>query len=140
MPTRHLPVSDLPIYPTHTCFDDALDFLVDVLRDNPRERAALAQQLFLVHGLCQAPDGRLYAHAWVEDAVEDTCIFTGILDGTRRVFATPAHEYYAEVRVQEMTRYNLIQALQNNRFTNSYGPWEARYQAQVWPPGYGGRP
>lgn len=140
MAKRRLPVSDPHIYPTHTCFDDALDFLVEVLRHNPHERIALAQQLSLVHGLCRAPDGHLYAHGWVQDAVEDTCIFTGILDGTRQCFAVPRLEYYAEALVQEMTLYSVAQALRHNWRTNSYGPWEARYLAHVRASGHSGCP
>jgi len=112
--------------PTSHCFDNALDFISDGLIQNPEDRDALVDELLLVHGICLAPDGHPYAHAWVEDG--DRCIFCGILDGELGYFATSHAEYYAEMRVQDVTRYTVRAALAHNRATNHYGPWEARYR------------
>jgi hypothetical protein len=120
-------VQDPHIYPTHECFNDALDFISDVLIQNPDDREALVEELLLVHGICLAPDGQPYAHAWVQDG--DRCIFCGILDGTRGYFAASRDEYYAEMRVQDVTRYPVHEALRHNRRTRHYGPWLPKYRA-----------
>src|ERR1043165_3374248 len=79
------------IYPTGTCFDDALDLLVAVLKLNPQWEP----EIRLVHGICRAPDGHRYAHAWVEDDSDATCAFYGVLQGKRRLFKARRDEYYA---------------------------------------------
>jgi hypothetical protein len=118
---------DPPISPTHTCFDDALDFIVAVLQPHPAARQALAQELCLVHGICRAPDGQPYAHAWVEH--QGRCIFRGLLEGNAGYFAARQEAYYAELRVEEVTRYSVPEALAANRHTNTYGPWVPKYLA-----------
>ena len=120
-------IENRSIYPTHTCFDNALDFIAAVLQENPDDRDVLVTELSLVHGICLAPDGQPYAHAWVEHGAH--CIFAGILDGKQKYFAAFHDDYYAELGVQEVTRYTLQDALTHNRRTGHYGPWERRYRA-----------
>lgn len=122
-------IQDPHIYPTHHCFDDALDFIIEVLKANPQDRDALLERLFLVHGLCQAPDGHPYAHAWVEDSRKTACIFRGIVDGETHYFAAAKDEYYADAKVLEVTQYSVQEALEQNRRHGTFGPWEPRYIA-----------
>lgn len=114
------------IYPTGKCFDDALD-LISQLLQGAETPEALAERLVLVHGICLAPDGHPFAHAWVED--EDRCLFRGILAGEAHYFAAPHAAYYADARVQEVTRYTVREAWAANRRHGTYGPWLPRYQA-----------
>ena len=117
------------IHPTHRCFDDALDLLWALLH----EPAAQDARLFLVHGLCLAPDGLPYAHAWLEDDADATVLSVGVIDGKTTAYSLPRTTYYAQTQVQERTRYPAQEALAANRATGHYGPWEARYVALCTP-------
>ncbi|SRR6266496_2263260 len=122
---------DHQLHPTHTCFDDALDFITAVLQQNPADRQALIRELMLVHAICLSPEGEPYAHAWVEHA--GRCIFRGILHGTLHYYATSLEEYYAEMHVQDVTRYSPQTALDENKRCNTYGPWVPKYLALCRP-------
>lgn len=117
------------IHPTGTCFDDALDFLAEALRIDPRA------DLVLVHGICTHPDGpragTRYAHAWVEEG-EDLWQ-TGIIDGERRTYCCERAEFYGLLKIVDTTRYTPRQADRENRRSNHYGPWVKRYAALCKP-------
>jgi hypothetical protein len=122
------------IYPTHKCFDEALEFC----EERARADAPGWQDLILVHGIVLVPDhqpadaegapGDPAAHAWVEagDVVWDS----GRLEDGRHVrFSVARAEYYAYWRVQHTTKYTMRAALTENRRTGTYGPWRPEYQA-----------
>lgn len=115
------------ILPTHTCFDDALDLCMALARQSP----TLRYTLYLVHGICIAPDGEHYAHAWVEDG--PWCLFTGIYEGSRQHFQAARAEYYADLQITERTRYRLKTAIRHNHASGHFGPWQARYRALCTP-------
>lgn len=117
------------IRPTGTCFDDALDTLAFLLIETPSRQHTLC----LVHGICLAPDGNPYAHAWLEEG-EDV-LFVGLLHGDRGIVTCDRAAYYADAQVQEVMRYTPRQAWAMNKATNHYGPWLARYQALCVPRG-----
>jgi hypothetical protein len=118
-------MADTILLPTGTCFTDALDLIVEVLQANPADADALEAELVLVHGIVLERD-RPTAHAWVEH--EGGCVFKAILDGTAQYFRAARDEYYAELRVQETTRYTVHAARICNRQTRSYGPWQHYYR------------
>jgi len=74
------------------------------------------------------PDGRPYAHAWVEDLARQACLFAGILDGDRHHFAAPADEYATEFQVQQCVKYSWSEAYGLNHETGHYGPWLEDYR------------
>ena len=110
------------IYPTHTCFDDALDLATGLVREDRRRAVTLR----VVHGIVH-PYDKPFAHAWLEAGAQ--VFFCGIQDGEKRVFQISRSEYYAEILVLECTRYTLGHALRLNRQTGHYGPWTAQYRA-----------
>lgn len=119
---------DGAIHPTHTCFDDSLDLMVDLLKaqEEPGGDRTLVDRLRLVHGTCQAPDGHLYTHAWLEDIENGVATFTGIHQGERRHFQTPTAEYHEHLKMQDLIRYSYSQAFAWNRASGHYGPWDPR--------------
>lgn len=124
------------IFPTHTCFTDALALLVERARRDPA--LAKKRRLLLVHGVLLIPEGHPeggepYAHAWVLQAGQ--CWFTGILDGARIRYAVPRDLYYHGARLQEFTAYTVRQALYENHRSNHYGPWIPRYRDLCAPKG-----
>ncbi len=111
--------------PTHTCFDDALDYISKrVVADPP---LAHGTTLVLVHGIATGANGEPYSHAWCEE--NGQCWDAGIWNGQHVYYSVAAAEYYAARRIQETTRYTVKQACLLNYGSNHYGPWEPRYQA-----------
>lgn len=110
--------------PTHTCFDDALDLIVDIVKENPR--LGPSDELQLVHAICKAPTGELFAHAWVE--YKEMCIFAGILNGIKTYFQAAKDEYYLNFAVGEHTKYAVKDAILMNWKHGTYGPWEEKYE------------
>lgn len=112
------------VFPTGKCFDDALDLLVTLLKEaGPDEGAVLAHRLRLVHAACEAPDGHLYAHAWVENIAEREAYFVGIYRRARHVFVAPTEEYHREIHLRSLIRYSYAEAFVLNRIHNHFGPW-----------------
>lgn len=114
------------ILPTHTCFDDALDYLTERAKRDGWELVASA--LVVVHAICLAPDGphrgEQFAHAWVEEG--PTLWQGGILEGQRVFWGASAEEVRAELRVQMEKRYTPAEAAILNRTHNTFGPWDPR--------------
>lgn len=119
----------MDLHPTHTCFDDALDFIERRIREDIKK----ARELFLVHGILLAPTGEQkgtpYCHAWVEDPL-GLAWQDGLLESGERVtYATPVETFRNVFRPQKETRYTLAEAAIENQRTGHYGPWLEEYQA-----------
>ncbi len=116
-----LKIKDNTIYPTGTCFDDALDF---IMRERPKE-------YLLVHGICTADDGDDYAHAWVEAVDQKTAIGFGLaeVDGKKVEigYEVDIEEFYERMRVSEKTKYGFWDMVRENHAKGTYGPWEEKY-------------
>lgn len=108
------------ILPTHRCFDDALEYLEDLIR----AQDACVWSHRLVHGIVKLSDG-LTAHAWVERG--DDVIQCGILGGERIYYTMHWDEFQRELQPQAMTRYTIREAWEQNKRHGTYGPWEQRY-------------
>lgn len=117
-------MTDKYIYPTHSCFDDALELVAQLVLLYPEKEA----DLFIVHALCKAQGGEIYAHAWMEDDRKNMAVFTGIQDAERRHFAGVLLEYRAYLNVQEHQRYRWKEAYALNVLTGHQGPWETKFR------------
>lgn len=115
------------LMPTHTCFDDAVEYLMLRVKAD----MASADTLRIVHAIAHSPDGEHagepFAHAWVEDG--DLCWFAGVLDGTRIFVAAARDEFYNELKIHDATYYTLLDAASEEQRTGEYGPWKPQYQA-----------
>lgn len=120
----------MDIFPTHTCFDDALDLIAERLKGNPALARQPATVIALVHGILLAPEGphkdEPFAHAWVEEG--DEVWNSGLLDGQRIYYALNRDEWYRLMRLQKATRYSLREAGRENRKSGHYGPWAEEYR------------
>jgi hypothetical protein len=54
------------LYPTGTCFDDAIDYLNWLCTQEPWNIKKFNKKYRVVHGICHFEDGRPYAHCWLE--------------------------------------------------------------------------
>lgn len=120
------------IYPTYTCFDDALQFLLDLFAHNPQDQRHFMRTITLVHGICVDPEGKRYSHAWVEYSVRGECIFRGRVGSPE---APPTYlrcekqAFYQEHRVEVVTRYSMQAVRRETRLHGTSGPWKEAYQA-----------
>jgi hypothetical protein len=139
-------MSDDPIYPTHTCFDDALDILRKLVLEQTSKGLPVPTNIWVVHAICLVPDdnptdaGKPFAHAWVEQDVDikgwpfppapnlRVAWQCGIWKGDRILYSAAADEVRGQLRIQDETRYTAVQALHENLKHNHYGPWEERYR------------
>jgi hypothetical protein len=112
------------IYPTHTCFDDALDYLALLAK----QRARALPDHRLVHGVCLM-DNKPFAHAWVECG--DEAIGSGVIQGCRVYYFVRRREYYRYFQPQMMTKYTALEAMRENYRTGHYGPWESYYRNMI---------
>lgn len=114
------------IYPTHQCFDDAFDFIGELIR---AKRKYDLINLYVVHSICLMGDGEPYAHCWIEDDNDGSCIFRGIISGEVTYLHAPVrNEFYEEFQVQETTRYSMTDAWKKFIETDKTGPWEEKYE------------
>jgi hypothetical protein len=117
------------LLPTHHCFDDALEFIAERVKESPS--LAHDTALILVHGIARATSGphvgELYAHAWCEE--EGHCWDAALLDGQRIYYSVAREELYAARQVEDVTRYTIQQACLLNLGTRHYGPWVPRYRS-----------
>lgn len=123
--------SESVVLPTHTCFDDALEFFEELIKAG--HPPAVLRSYNIVHGIClNADDGdRPYAHAWVEGTHdgEHRVVQAGILNGKKIWFSVLHAEFYEKYKVQAHTRYTIDEAVALNRSTGHYGPWRDEYEA-----------
>jgi len=111
------------IYPTGTCFDDAMELVEEIIKSDKSKLSTL----FLVHGICREPGGELFSHAWVEEG--DSCYFDGIINGEQAHIECDRAGFHDHFDVQEFTRYTMHKAFTENIRTNNFGPWEEKYLA-----------
>jgi hypothetical protein len=117
------------LFPTHECFNDAFELINEIILNNPLDKDDLKHELILVHAICKMPEGRFYAHAWVEDKKKNTCMFKGILEGEADYFAADIKEYYEHIMPQEIVKYSVMEAIEQNIKSGNLGPWKSHIKA-----------
>lgn len=116
------------IHPTHTCFDDAMDFLAEVAKERPEDLRAA--RYLVVHAICRKPGTEdRFSHAWVLDTKMDLAIQRGILNGEPIWFCSSRADLEADLRPLEARRYTPREACAENEASGHFGPWEPRYAA-----------
>ena len=120
------------LYPTNTCFDDAMEYIEFRLTEDPS--LVHDERLILTHVLAEVLEpgphqGEIITHAFCVENGE--CVDMWILNGERvAAFRTPS-EMAQSLRIIESTRYNLKQVHQENVRSGTYGPWEQKYLDHV---------
>lgn len=139
------------ILPTHTCFDDALEFFS--LFFEPGHARAVVHTHRIVHGKLAGNDaGVPYAHAWVEHRADDfERVFgsrprgggavwqAGYIDGGRVWWALDMLDFYEGYSVREVHVYTLQEAIDEIIRLGHNGPWDTELHALVAKQGEGGR-
>jgi len=140
----------MPLRPTHTCFDDAIDFLELLPLDKPQLRDDILRSFQVAHGFCVSSTGVPYVHAWIEELVSGDperitwpahVVWQGYLrdNGRRGYFAVPASWFYTTFGVFNRELYSLEQVAQHNLATGHYGPWRRDFFEHAQRQGGGGR-
>lgn len=118
--------------PTGTCFDDALDYLAVMCRDQLGRQITPEMtedwEMRLCHGILQRQDGTRYAHAWVEDEKRKLCFdFRMKRPGKTVIIEVNMETFYAAFDVEQVSSYTIVEALTLNHKYENYGPWELYY-------------
>jgi len=118
--------------PTHRCFDDSLEFVAARVADDLS--LMWSEKLVIVHGIAHFPEGQShagepFAHAWVEE--DDLCWDAAMLDGEHVYYSVRRDEFYAWLRIdiKDTTRYTVTDAIDAERASGHFGPWEEKYLA-----------
>ncbi len=116
------------IYPTGTCFNDALELFEYFITMDPTR----IRTLTLVHAICIKPVGSpgaggLFAHAWIEEG--DIVWSAGILNGVKVQYSCEAQSFREQLQLQDETRYSAWDVHRENRRTGTFGPWVEKYRA-----------
>jgi hypothetical protein len=120
------PGTNNTVYPTYSCFDDALEFIDYVACEYKDEDTSMVT---LVHGLMTGDDGEPHAHAWVEDSTTNLAVFAGILKGEKIYFYAPIDQFRKCYKITDTTQYTIREALLKNLEHQHFGPWEPKYVA-----------
>lgn len=129
------------IQPTHSCFDDAMDFFEVFDLSDGGVVTEMLRTLRLVHGVCVSSEGIAYAHAWVEEHVSAEperkdwptyVVWQGMVhEGRRGYFAVARQWFYGAYKVKSQTSYTMHQFAELNAKTGHYGPWRQKYRELV---------
>lgn len=114
------------IRPTYTCFDDAIEFVIEAQID-----AAKWHEYTIVHGVCLAPPPSNvdYAHAWIERRGQAIQVMVDDAGNERFAMSLSVTEFREHWRVQHETRYTILEAARENLRTGHKGPWVDKYIA-----------
>lgn len=120
----------MTILPTHTCFDDATEILMERLNEDPR-----FWRLRLVHGIVQPPGHiRPHSHARVEEWTAEDGVMVwqaGWVENrliTYAILLRGPEGFEAGMNISKVTRYTPWQAMQLEKL-HGPGPWEPEYIA-----------
>jgi len=116
----HIPNGTV-IYPTHACFDDALDLIVANVKVEPSSFLTLR----IIHAICNV-GGKPFAHAWVEEKGE--AFFYGLCNGKRMLFVVNRKEWRDSLEISDITEYTVQEAEYWSVKYTSYGPWKPEYR------------
>lgn len=116
------------VYPTHTCFDDAIEFIEIQIREN-KIKDLEDKHYLLCHGIMNPRENNLenkeIAHAWVEH--NNDVWFAGIYKGEKMWVCVDKREYYNESNILDVTCYNIKELYEFNTKFKTYGPWKTDY-------------
>lgn len=116
------------IYPTHTCFDDAVDYINHLCTTNPQDIRKINADYRICHGICLCEDNTPYAHCWLE--YRNSVIDGGIYKGEKVAVRSPKHEFYKRTRPQKICRYTIKKSIELEKKIYGYcGPWDEEIRA-----------
>ena len=109
-------------HPTHKCFTDAFEYIMDNIEGIDRHRYELC------HGICRLSSGKKYSHAWVYDKNKDKVLSSFLVEGETTIIVFTPIDFYRELRVVNWSRYSLWQIQYLNIRLKTYGPFEDMYR------------
>lgn len=118
------------VYPTHSCFDDAIEYIIHIGETDQ----GYLKNLSITHALLKVNNKQFvgqhkgkFAHAWVNDKKKKTILHSGIKGGERVIISWDNEVYFEHHEIIEFTEYTVEEIIEMNAKFLSYGPWEERY-------------
>jgi hypothetical protein len=119
----------MELQPTHTCFDDALDWIDLMVKANRMRQ----EEWVLIHALCEF-EGERYAHAWCER--DGAWVVTRyVINGVATYVEVRREEHYQIFNPVMVRNYTVNAAAQQNLIHGHYGPWDSEIRKHC----HGGR-
>jgi hypothetical protein len=110
------------IYPTGTCFDDAIANLTYLMKREGVSRVKNGE-FRIVHAIIHPKEEKeALAHAWIESPT--SVYFSGIVDGEKILVEVNRTEYYLNANVKKAVSYTLFEAYEEEMRRGHYGPWD----------------
>lgn len=109
------------ILPTHTCFDDALRYVVTFGGEDRSD-------IRIIHALCRGDGDREYLHAWVEqknELGERVAVNGAVVQDEFMYIFVPVLEYRERMRIVIKHQYDFVEAVIESLKNDSSGPWNA---------------
>lgn len=112
-------------YPTNKCFDDCIEYLEALFRENKLPPT----HMLLCHGIVKIVNTQKeYAHAWLEDLQNNHVLEFKIDDkGEKCALEIPRKAFYEVNNMREFTAYSMEGVAHNNLIHCTQGPWKDRY-------------
>ncbi len=121
----------ITIYPTGTCFDDAIDYINAISLKEPWNIKLFNKQYRIAHGICLFEDWRPYAHCWLEKA--NSCYDYRLFEspeGEKVQIKYTRGEFYTLFKPQKVVRYTIRDCLHLEKRVHGYcGPWDPQIRA-----------
>ena len=112
--------NNFTIYPTHTCFDDVIDFInYEFICKNPIDK------YLIFHVIRWTKELGDHSHAFVIDTDKNEVIDHGLMFNNDRVqFRCHVPDYLAENVFKKTVCYTPLECFQLQRSTGIMGPWD----------------
>lgn len=115
------------LYPTHHCFDDAIEFIAEFVAYYPDS----VDSLRVVHAICRSDDNTgntangnvLYIHAYVKSLEDNLCFFDVKIDDKQLHCMVETAQYETALHIQTSIQYTIRQVLRECRKSDTAGPW-----------------
>lgn len=119
-------------HPTGKCFDDSMDFIVEVVKS--AKNILQLHPWRLVHGIVNPTGDDRCSHAWVEN-IETEKIYNSFLDtaGNRIYMEFEPDTFGRFFKIEWQRRYTIREVWDENRRTMNYGPWLPELRALCKP-------
>lgn len=114
----------MELLPTGTCFDDAAELFVHLLKDLGYKPGSGP---YLVHAIIDSDfEDKKISHAWVECG--EMGYIVGVLNGERVMVEGTIKEIRSNMKIHEFSRYDPYQVKRYCQVIgDTSGPWEKKY-------------
>lgn len=121
------------LYPTHTCFDDAIEIIEFFCKSNPA--LIKMESISLIHAVIHPPKYDIHAHAWIEWHFRNAIFQKNVYQGEKIITEFHRDTYWQNSRVLIYRKYSMKDVARLNKESGTYGPWDEVFKKYCNRPG-----